>query len=230
MLELRQFPLFRGVNLSPFCLKVEAYLRLTGLPFRIVTGQSFRAPKGKLPVLVDDGLVISDSGDIIAYLERTRGAPLDGGLTPEQAALGHAVIRMLDESLYFAIVYDRWLVDANWRVLMAELLRKAPLPIRWIVPRLIRRKIRRDLMGQGYGRHSWEQACARGAADIAAVAALLGEKAFLLRDRPSVADVALYASLTGLMSAGFGGPLVEAVGGRPNLLAFLDRMDALIRR
>ena len=49
MLELLQFPpAFGLMNPSPFCMKVEVFLRLGKLPFRCVNNASpVRAPKGK---------------------------------------------------------------------------------------------------------------------------------------------------------------------------------------
>jgi hypothetical protein len=57
MIKLHQFaPAFGLPNASPFCMKVETYLRMAGLPYeRVNSGDVLRAPKGKLPVIDDDG-------------------------------------------------------------------------------------------------------------------------------------------------------------------------------
>lgn len=227
MIALHQFRLVNGINISPFCLKVETYLRLARLPYRVVDDLPFKGPKGKLPFIVDDdGRTIADSGDIIAYLEATGPRPLDADLSPQRRAIAHLVTRTMEESTYFAAVYDRWLIDANWPRLRAVMRADLPAALRWIVPILIRRKIRRDLLGQGYGRHTAPQVYARGAADIAAVAAALGDSPFLGGDQPASADASLYAFLVGLLDAGFDGPLTDAARAQPNLLAYHQRMAA----
>ena len=49
MLELLQFhPAFGLMNPSPFCMKVEVFLRLSGLPYRCRNGEvPLRMPKRK---------------------------------------------------------------------------------------------------------------------------------------------------------------------------------------
>ena len=53
MIKLYQFkPAFGLPNASPFCMKLETYLRMAQLPFvapKISLGDIGRAPKGKLP-------------------------------------------------------------------------------------------------------------------------------------------------------------------------------------
>ena len=53
MIVLHQFKSFFGLpNASPFCMKLETYLRMAGLPFEIPAASVRaigRAPKGKLP-------------------------------------------------------------------------------------------------------------------------------------------------------------------------------------
>ncbi len=64
MLQLFQFyPAFGVRNLSPFCLKLETYLRMSGIEHEVVWSSSTRgAPKGKLPYIVDaDGVEVVDS-------------------------------------------------------------------------------------------------------------------------------------------------------------------------
>ena len=82
MIILHQFPpAFDLPNASPFCMKLELYLRMAGLPYRNrYTLELHRAPKGKLPWIDDDGTTVADSGFIIEYLKGKYGDPLDGKL------------------------------------------------------------------------------------------------------------------------------------------------------
>ena len=47
-------------NLSHFCVKVETYLRMTGLPYQVTATLPIKAPRGKLPFIEDEGKKISD--------------------------------------------------------------------------------------------------------------------------------------------------------------------------
>lgn len=83
MIKLHQFPPLWGLpNASPFCMKVETWLRMAALPYETaVVFNPAKAPKGKLPFITDNGKVVADSGLIIDYLKETYGDKLDGGLS-----------------------------------------------------------------------------------------------------------------------------------------------------
>ena len=99
MIRLNQGP--RGwdtPNLSPFCTKLEAYLRMAEIPYEAIEGDPRKAPKGKIPWIEVDGESIGDSSLIIDHLKRQLGDPLDARLSDEQHALGHAVKRMFEDA------------------------------------------------------------------------------------------------------------------------------------
>ena len=79
-----------GFDPSPFCLKMEAYLRLAGLPFEKRRADVRKAPKGQFPYIEDNGKTVADSRVIIDYLKATYGDPLDGHLTTLEKADQHA--------------------------------------------------------------------------------------------------------------------------------------------
>ncbi len=228
MIELHQFAPVDGVNMSPFCAKVETYLRLRRIPFRVVVDPPIREPKGKLPFIVDGDRRIADSSDIVAHLETTRPDPLDAGLGPAERAAAHLVKRTLEESLYFAMLFDRWGIEANWTRTRDELFAAIPGAIRPLVTALIRRKILRDVKGQGTGRHGQEDVHRRGVADIDAVAEFLGARDFLVADRPTVIDVTLFAFVDNLLRGGCPGPLREAARSHAGLVGHHGRMTARI--
>ena len=100
---------------SPFCIKLEVYLRMAEVPFDKRSGNPREAPKGKLPYVdFEDGQRLGDSGFIIDRLEAQRGAPLNEHLDPLGQARELAVRTMLEESFYHCLAYFRWLDDTNW--------------------------------------------------------------------------------------------------------------------
>ena len=57
-----QFPDLWGRNVSPFGLKLEAWLRLADIPYTVEPSTSLgKAPKGKLPYIRDEGRLIGDT-------------------------------------------------------------------------------------------------------------------------------------------------------------------------
>jgi glutathione S-transferase len=117
MITLYHFADDWGFDPSPFCLKLETYLKLARVPFEKRTSlvAFMRAPKKKLPYIVDDGQVVDDSEGVIEYLKRNYSVSLDGWLTPAQRATGHAVRRMLEDGTYWILIYSRWMENKNWR-------------------------------------------------------------------------------------------------------------------
>ena len=92
MITLHKFvPAWGLPDISPFCVKVETYLRMTGAEYRTVVSDSRKAPKGKCPYIEHDGRVISDSSMIIEYLESRSSSPMDSDLTAQERAISTAL-------------------------------------------------------------------------------------------------------------------------------------------
>ena len=60
-IKLFQFPRqFAIPNVSPFCCKMETWLRIAGIPYEVVDTPNPRsAPKGKMPFIEDGGLQLA---------------------------------------------------------------------------------------------------------------------------------------------------------------------------
>ena len=99
MIVLHQFEAAFGVpNPSPFCMKLECFLKMSGLPYRSVPLRNpGEAPKGKGPFVEIEGERIGDSALIIRELERRYGVDPDRDLTAAERAVGHALGVMLEE-------------------------------------------------------------------------------------------------------------------------------------
>jgi glutathione S-transferase len=226
MITLHQFPPALGLpNASPFCLKLELYLRMAGLPYRnAYTLELHKAPKGKLPWIDDDGTAVADSGLIIDYLKRKYGDPLDAGLNPEQRALALAITRLIEEHLYWAVLYDRWITPQGWAMTRPAFFGTLPRPLRAIVPLVARRGIRAELQGHGMGRHAPEQIHALGVADVDALAVLLDGQEFVLGAQVSLVDAIATAFLANILMVPLETPIKSAAAGHANLVAYCRRM------
>lgn len=225
MLKLVTFaPAFGAPSASPFGVKAICLLKLAGADYEMVAGDPRKAPKAKLPMLVDGDTTIPDSEDIRRYLEQKFNVDFDAGLSPEQRATSRAIIRMCDEHLYFALVCDRWLVDANWEIVREKFFGMIPKPMRGFITKKIRQKVRDNMYAQGMGRHSVEEQFARADMDIKAIVTLLGDKPFLFGDAPTAAD----ASAAPVIASMAGSPTETMLSKRVNtdtpLMAYLERV------
>ncbi len=225
-ITLYQFPLVWGRNVSPFTLKLETWLKLTGIPYETVAVRNpGKGPKGKLPYIRDGDVVIGDSGLIIEHLKRTRGVDLDAGLDPLERADALAFQRLLEDHLYFILAYSRWIDPDGWRATAPALFGSIPPGPRQIVAAMIRRRVTRDLKGQGVGRHSRDELYAMGQNDLEALATRLDGGPFFLRDRPSTLDAVAYGFLANLLLVPVETKLKEIGLGFPNLRAFCLSME-----
>lgn len=227
MITLYQFPAAFGLpNPSPFCFKVETYLRMTGEPYEIKRGNPQKAPKGKLPFIKDGGVVVSDSAHILQHLVKTRGDKLDQGLSAADRALGHAIRRMIEEGLYFCLVYARWVDDVGFSAGKDELFGAMPAVARAFVPGIARRMVKKQVHAQGTGRHAPEDVFAMLEADVTALAGLLGDKPYFLGDNPTSVDATAYAHLALLLWSPLSESASAPVKKHANLVAYCERMKA----
>jgi glutathione S-transferase len=228
MIRLHQFAPALGLpNASPFCMKLETYLRMAGLPYETVNdGNVLKAPKSKLPWIDDDGVRLADTSFIIDHLARKYGDPLDAGLSPALRAQATAFQRLFEEDLYWAVVYTRWAEPQGWRVTQQAFFGALPAPLRGIVSRLARRGLLAEMRGHGMGRHSEAEIHAIGCRDITAVADFLGDRAYMLGDAPSSLDATAHAFLANVLWAPVDSPIRRHAAARPTLEAYCQRMKA----
>src|SRR6185312_9087855 len=111
-------------NLSPFCAKLECYLRMAEIPYKAATFGRSEAPKGKMPYVRLDGKLMGDSQLIIEELERRLAAegkhPLDEGLSARDHAISRLLRRTLEEAYYFIGMYARWKNDDGYAIQKQE--------------------------------------------------------------------------------------------------------------
>jgi glutathione S-transferase len=227
MIVLQAFgPAFGLPDPSPFVTKAEVLLKMAGLPYAVETGGFRKAPKGKLPYIVDDGETICDSTFIRWHIEKKYGVDFDRGLDAEQRAVAWAFEKMLDEHLYFAVLHARWVDDANFNKGPRQLLRMIPAPVRPFLVSIVRRQIRRAIHGQGMGRHTPEEIAMLGARSIDATAAFLGSKPFMMGPEPTALDATAFAFMAGTLCPVFETKLRTAAERHDNLKRYVGRMTA----
>ena len=225
-LVVHQLPGAWGLpSISPFCLKVDTYLRIADIPYRAVVDPTpFKGPKGKLPWIEHEGKKIGDSGFIVEYLASRFGRDPDASLSAADRAVARAMRRLIEENLYWAMVYDRWMVDENWSAFRDVVLAGLPVPVRRIIGPIARRGVRRQLRGHGIGLHSRAEIQAIGQGDVGAVADYLGDKPYLMGEVATGIDATAFGFLANIVHAPIESPLAREVTARANLVDYLERI------
>jgi glutathione S-transferase len=226
MIKLYQFaPAFGLPNASNFCLKLETYLRMAEIPFESVYSTDMgKAPKGKMPYIVDGDKKIGDSNFIIDYLKQTYGDSLDAHLTASERAISLAMHRLIEENLYWVMVHNRWIEADNWETTKAIFFSELPPIIKSIVPNMLRKNNQKKLQGHGMGKHSSEEIYAIGIADLIALSDFLADKLFFFGNKPTSLDASAYGILANILWAPFDSPIKNKAQQLNNIVAYCDRM------
>lgn len=225
MLKLYQFERTWGIpNLSPFCCKIETYLRMADIDYEIKPTLPLSAPKGKLPYIKDNSKALGDSRFIVTYLKSAH-KDLDKGLTDAELAVSVAMQRLLEEHLFWAALYSRWqYTDENWQTNKQAIFGGLPPIIRDIVANRWRHKIRRQILGHGTGRHQAEEIFTLGKQDIDALSASLDNKRYFLGDQPTTLDASAFGLLINIIGCPIESPLKEYGLSKNNLVNYVDRI------
>jgi glutathione S-transferase len=224
MIRLYQFARVWGTpNLSPFCCKVETYLRIAEIPYEVVSTSPLSAPKRKLPYIDDDGTTLCDSRFIIECLA-DRYRDLDAGLTPAERAQSIAFQRMIEDDLFWAMIHTRFVQPHNWEANKAAILSIVPRPLRGVFGMYARRSMCGQLWGQGLGRHSDEEIIQVGQRELTALSDFLAKKPYFLGDEPTTLDCSAFGLINNVVWPPIESALKEHASGLHNLVAFCERI------
>jgi glutathione S-transferase len=228
MITLYSYPeLFGLADNNPYGLKVFAFLRLAGLPFRHEhIFDASAAPRGQLPYIEEDGETVGDSDTIIAHLIARHGLAIDDGLTPSQRDTTHLVSRMLDD-LYWVMSYSRWRDDRFWPLFRDAILRTHPQVTASGMDAARDYNFERYRY-QGIGRYAVADVYKRGLADLQVLAHLIGETGFVFGDRPSSIDAGIYGFLANIHFYEIDTPLKAFVVAHENLVGYCKRVHEAV--
>jgi glutathione S-transferase len=227
MITLYTFgPSFGCPDASPFVMKAEMLLKLAKLPYQCNRRGLARAPKGKLPYIEDGGELVADSTLIRLHLEKKYAIDFDRDLSARDRGVAWSVEKMLEDHLYWLMVYWRWMIDANFDKGPKGFFRRAPAVIRPLIERMVRRRVRATLRGHGIGRHNDVEKTALANRSIEALSQVLGDNRYLMGESPCGADATAFAFIAGAMPKVFDSPLRDKLEATANLAGYHDRMMA----
>jgi glutathione S-transferase len=223
-IKVFQFPrMFAIPNLSPFCSKLETWLRIAGIAYEVVdTTDPRKGPRGKLPFIEDAGARIADTSIIVEHLVKTRGVDPDARLTESQRATATLVQRTLEEHYAFVLVYTHLYREEGLKHTRA---RFEPIPamVRPFVARAVYKQIKNILWLQGLLRYSHDEIVASAVRDWRAVLAFMSDGPFFFGDSPSGVDAIVFGTLASTVLTPIESPIRDFLRSQPRLMTYAER-------
>ncbi|XP_050688108.1 failed axon connections-like isoform X2 [Eriocheir sinensis] len=188
-------------SLSPYCLKVETWLRLAALRYENVDHKmKYKSKKGQLPFVEVNGEEIADSAIIIKELGTRYNTDLDGSLTAEQRNVAHATISMIENHFAWVVKWWRCRCPGEWvraakLNLQQALNTRIPNAVLNFAFKLRYRQAAKKVRAHGIGVHKPEEIEEFGHNDLMVLSDLLGDKPFFFGDSPTSLDVVAFANL-----------------------------------
>lgn len=225
MIILHQYPKAFGLSsLSPFCMKVEMFLQRAQLPYSLkVEVNPRRGPNGKMPFIEDGYKIIPDSSFIIDYLINEYNLQRLQIEDPKTRSYAEAVKSMVEEGLYFILLYSRWVDDDGYRVIEQNFKSLFPFYSGKICLRLIRRSLKHQAYAQGIGRLSKDEVYKIGVNQMKALGNILGSQEYFFEDRFTLYDCTIYSFLETIYQQRIESPVYYALMAEENLCRYLER-------
>ncbi|KAK9897224.1 hypothetical protein P389DRAFT_54646 [Cystobasidium minutum MCA 4210] len=189
---------------SAFCQKLEAYCRFAGIDYKSEATTPNAAPKSKLPyVKFQDGSILADSHLIIRHLVKEGRPDLDSraGLSDVEKADGNVYRGYLEDHVYPAIVYTRWMIPENYYDFIDDQFQGTSWIYKKLISNLAFYGVQSCLKGHGVGRHTPEEVESLLKISFNALIVRLienqkdGGEWFFGKKGPSEVDAALYGVL-----------------------------------
>ena len=194
-----------GLEVSYFTGKLEAYLRYRSIPYERITERSLGIARehvgvAQMPsVALSDGRWMSDTTPMIAWLEAQLPGP---SVIPEDAVQAFFALLLEDygdEWLWRPAMHYRWHYAADSRLLSRKIVDQLTghVPLPRPLKRFFVRTRQRTLFTRGDGVDSVTLAHVEETyrKNLAWMSDVLGERPFLLGDRPTIADFGYFGSM-----------------------------------
>jgi glutathione S-transferase len=211
---------------SPYVTKTLVQLQMAGLAYRRDMARPDDGPKGQIPFIQDGDDIVADSTFIRGHIEARYGVDLDAGLSPAQRAQAWAIERMVENQLGWTAAWFRFMDEENFERGPAHWFDHAPEAIRAQLKQQLLDQVAINLRAVGVGRHAPEEIVELGARSLWSLSVTLGDKPFLMGDRPTSVDAIVFAVLAQVLTPVFDHPLRRRAEGFCNLVAYVNRMMA----
>uniref|UniRef100_A0A914P9M6 Glutathione S-transferase n=1 Tax=Panagrolaimus davidi TaxID=227884 RepID=A0A914P9M6_9BILA len=210
-------------NLSPFCMKIELFLRANNIPHQVIENNKARSTKGLLPFIELNGKQIADS-EFITY-ELSQIFNIQNNISPEKSGSLRALTRVFDVEVSTLLSYYKVKSAAFVRGSLPGVgIPKFSLPItvplaQWFVKRGIKKS------GYNHSDSEMKQILVR---DLKAASDILGSDKFFGGEKMAVADCAVFGQLASVYFIPWE---TEAHGilrtDFPNLIKYIENVAAI---
>lgn len=187
-------------SISPFCLKLESWLKLHGIKYQNVDHKcKHRSKKGMLPFIEINGEEIADSEHIIEVLSKKFEKEMPAELSQDQKNVQHAMITMVENHLHWTIVHwktkDVDNILKGYKLNLQDVLgSKVPSSVlNFYFKHSFCRKGLKRVRSSGMGALSAEDIENLGKKDLQTLSEMLGEKEFFFGDEPSMLDLVVFS-------------------------------------
>jgi len=188
---------------SPFCLKLESWLKLNNIKYENVDHKmKLRSKRGLLPFVELNGEEINDSNHIIEVLSKKFDKPMPLELAGDQKNIAHAMATMVENHLHWIITQwqsrDMENMLKGYKMDLSALL-GSKLPaglLNFYFKHAVLRKMAKRVKAQGLGASTNEEMDQMGKDDLKVLSDMLGEKQFLFGDEPSLLDIKVFSHLS----------------------------------
>ncbi|XP_031432612.1 failed axon connections homolog [Clupea harengus] len=185
-------------SLSPFCLKMETYLRMVDLPYQNYFNGKL-SPQGKMPWIEYNKQQVSGTEFIIDFLEDNLGVNLNKSLSAQEKAVSRAITKMVEEHLYWTIAYCQWVDNLDETQKMLPITGPLSDLQRWILSHVTGSIVKKEMYGHGIGRFSKQEVYALMEKDLRTLAALLGDKKYIMGPKLTTVDATVFGHLAPAM-------------------------------
>jgi len=223
---LCQFPLCPSDRtISPFALKLETWLRLSGIKYENIHTMKFSS-KGQIPYIELNGEQIPDSNIIIEKLKDKFQVEPDKDISEADIAVGHAATVMVENHtahIGFHYRYGHHMQNFLETLQLEEYYPSGKQVKNWGKFQPYATRFRSWL--QGIGRHENTEVWEMSFKDLSALSAWLGTKHYFLGSKPSTVDCMLFGHLAQFLFIDIGFPQKTFMEAKcSNLVELVHRM------
>lgn len=212
-------------NLSPFCVKLETYLRMARIEYTPVFGlDNSKNSKRQMPFIELDGKIIGDSTLIIDELILRYGDKIDYHLSSTEIAVSQAYQTMLENHFTKFIVWYRWSNKKGFAQFKKSAFSGVPSFVKTFIAPLIAKKVSKNLYTEGTGRLTEKEILHLAKKDLESVSTYLGSRQYFFGNRPSMIDAVIFATIGNVILSTIDIPLRDLANKYDNLVAHSKRM------
>ena len=150
---------------------------------------------------------VADSTFIRAHIERKYGFDFDAGLDREVRAQAWAFERMIEHHVYWALVGARWVDPENFAKGPSHFFDGAPEDRREKLREDAQFRVAENYLLSGLGRHAPDDDVDLALRSILALSVQLGDKPYLMGDKPCGVDATAFGALAGILTPFFASKL-----------------------